>query len=154
MSTEVIHAARAISRNLVPLWTISVYCGQKWSYIAIISLGASLISKQHFHSCIMVNCGWNLPYPPIRSLFLLLLLARRHEHMTSAKFSGFLTRSPLVCILDQFKVLNSRNLLIPQSKYGRDCVKWVFLRICGVMNINLLTINTYRAPKKKVCKSC
>ena len=30
--------------------------------------------------------------------------------MTSAAFSGFLTPSPLVCTLDQFIVLNSRNL--------------------------------------------
>ena len=35
---------------------------------------------------------------------------RGHEHRTSAKFSGFMTLSPLVCILDQFIVLNSRKL--------------------------------------------
>ena len=35
---------------------------------------------------------------------------RGHVHMTSAKILGFLTPPPLVCILDQFIVLNSRNL--------------------------------------------
>ena len=39
-----------------------------------------------------------------------ILSVRGHVHMTSAKFSGFLTPSPLVCILDQFIVLNSCNL--------------------------------------------
>ena len=33
-----------------------------------------------------------------------------HVHMTSAKFSGFLTPSPLVCIWVWFTVYNSRNL--------------------------------------------
>ena len=54
--------------------------------------------------------GWDCFSHILGDCHLYLSLLEGRSHMTSEKFSGFQTPSPLVCILARLILLNPRNL--------------------------------------------